>query len=71
MIYSFEDDDEDNRGKQILDYIYSSNEEIEKIVILDDNDEGISNLFFDDFILVNRFYGLNDDVYLKAINILK
>lgn len=65
------DDLEDNRGKQILDYISSSKEEIEKIVILDDNDEGISNIFFEDFILVNRFYGLNEEVYHKALKLLK
>ena len=63
-------DDEDNRGKQIQDYLASHND-IDKIVILDDIDDGISLLFKEDFILVNKFFGLNEDVYFKAINILK
>ena len=65
-----EDDYDDNRGKQILDYLSSSEEDIDKIVILDDNDEGISNYFEDEFILINRFYGLDESVYLKALKIL-
>ena len=54
---------DDNRGKQILDYLSSLKEEIDKIVILDDNDDGISNFFEEEFILVNRFFGLNNSVY--------
>ena len=65
------DDEDDNRGKQIMDYLSSSKEDIEKIVILDDNDDGISSLFNEDFILINRFYGLNEDIYNKAMKILK
>ena len=65
------DDLEDNRGEQIMDYLSSSKEDIDRIVILDDNDDGISNLFEDEFILVNRFYGLNEEVYQKALEILK
>ena len=64
------DDEDDNRGKQIMDYLSSSKEDIEKIVILDDNNDGISSLFSEDFILINRFYGLNDEIYNKAIEIL-
>ena len=45
-------------------------EEIDKIVILDDNDEGISKFFEEKFILVNRFFGLNNSVYQKALEIL-
>lgn len=66
-----QDDLEDNRGKQIMDYLSSSKEDIDRIVILDDNDDGISNLFEEEFILVNRFFGLNDSVYQKALEILK
>lgn len=66
-----QDDLEDNRGKQIMDYLSSSKEDIDKIVILDDNDDGISNFFEEEFILVNRFFGLNDGVYQKALEILK
>ena len=66
-----EEDDEDNRGKQIMDYLASSKEEIEKVVILDDLDDGISDYFDDEFILVNRLFGLNEDVYKKALKILK
>ena len=51
-----QDDLEDNRGKQIMDYLSSSKEDIDRIVILDDNDDGISNLFEEEFILVNRFF---------------
>ena len=65
------DDYDDNRGKQILDYLSSSEEEIEKIVILDDNDDGISSLFPEEFILVNRFYGLNEEAFNKSAKILK
>ena len=65
------DDLEDNRGKQIMDYLSSSKEDIDRIVILDDNDDGISNFFEEEFILVNRFFGLNDNVYQKALEILK
>lgn len=65
-----DEDHQDNRGKQINDYLLNSNEEIEKIVILDDNDDGISNLFYEDFILVNKFYGLNNEIYEKALRIL-
>lgn len=66
-----QDDFDDNRGKQILDYLSTSKEDIERIVILDDNNEGISDLFFEDFIQVNRFYGLNNEVYEKALRVLK
>ena len=66
-----QDDLEDNRGKQIMDYLSSSKEDIDRIVILDDNDDGISNFFEEEFILVNRFYGLNEEVFHKALNILK
>ena len=65
-----EEDPDDNRGKQIMDFLSNADEEIEKIVILDDNDEGISNLFPDELIVINRFFGLNEDIYNKAINIL-
>ena len=66
-----QDDLEDNRGKQIMDYLSSSQEDIDRIVILDDNDDGISNFFEEEFILVNRFFGLNNSVYQKALEILK
>lgn len=66
-----QDDLEDNRGKQIMDYLSSSKEDIDRIVILDDNDDGISNFFEEEFILVNRFYGLNEEVFHKALNTLK
>ena len=58
----------DNRGQQILDFLADSDEEVESIIILDDNDDGISNIFNEDFIQVNRFYGLNDDISRKIIN---
>lgn len=66
-----QEDLEDNRGKQIMDYLSSSKEDIDRIVILDDNDDGISNFFEEEFILVNRFFGLKDSVYQKALEILK
>lgn len=66
-----QDDLEDNRGKQIMDYLSSSKKDIDRIVILDDNDDGISNFFKEEFILANRFFGLNDSVYQKALEILK
>ena len=66
-----EEDDEDNRGKQIIDYLASSKEEIEKIVILDDMDDGITDYFDKEFILVNRLFGLNEDIYKKAMDCLQ
>ena len=36
--------------------LISLKEEIDKIVILDDNDDRISNLFEEEFILVNFFW---------------
>lgn len=57
-----EEDVNDNRGKQIKDYLENSNEYIDRIVILDDNDEGISQYFDEEFIQVNRFYGLTNEV---------
>ena len=53
----------DNRGRQIQDYITNSKEDISSIVILDDNDDGISKLFPDEFIKINRFYGLTIDIF--------
>ncbi|MCR5348419.1 MAG: hypothetical protein K6E59_02270 [Bacilli bacterium] len=61
------EDVEDNRGKQIMD---SLGDDVERMVILDDVDDGISSLFFEDFVLVNRFYGLNEDVVSRAKDIL-
>ena len=66
-----ETDDEDNRGKQIMDYLASSREEIEKIVILDDMDDEISDYFDEEFVSVNRLFGLNEDIYKKAIDCLQ
>ena len=54
-----------------MDYLSSSKEDIDRIVILDDNDDGISNFFEEEFILVNCFFGLNDSVYQKSLEILK
>lgn len=69
-VKELEEDINDNRAKEIMDYLVDSNENIDSIVILDDNDDGISNLFNEEFILVNRSYGLNEEVYNKAIEIL-
>ena len=66
-----EDDMDDNRGKQIMDYINSSKEPIDNIVILDDLDDGISELFFEDFILVDRLQGFTSDVFVRALKVLK
>lgn len=49
-----------------MDYLSSSKKDIDRIVILDDNDDDISNFFEEEFILVNRFFGLNDCVYQKS-----
>ena len=65
-----EEDLDDNRGKQIMDYLSSSEEDIDQIVILDDNDEGISSYFEEEFILVNRYFGLNEAVFQKALKTL-
>ena len=65
-----ENDLEDNRGKQIMDYLVNSEEEIDKMLILDDMDDGISSLFGEEFILVNRVFGLDENVCSKAFAIL-
>ena len=64
-----ENDDFDDRGKQIVDYLSMCNEEIEKMVIIDDVDEGITNYFVENFVKINRFYGLckNDYEKIKAL----
>ena len=67
----YQDDLEDNWGKQFMDYLSSSKEDIDRIVILDDNDDGISNFFEEEFIFLNCFFGLNDSVYQKSLEILK
>ena len=61
------EDDFDNRGKQVLDYLSSFKEDIDKMVIIDDEDDGISDSFKENFIQVNRFYGLS----LKNIESIK
>ena len=65
-----ENDYEDNRGRQIMDFLSSYKEEIDRIVILDDNDDGISSLFDEEFILANRFFGLNEDVFQRSLRLL-
>ena len=65
-----QDDFDDNRGKQILDYLSALKEDVERIAILDDNDEGISDLFFEEYIQINRFYGFNSEAYEKALKAL-
>ena len=66
---SIEEDIEDNRGKQIRDYLKDN--KVDKFVILDDMDDGISSFFPNEFIMVNRFYGLNEDVAKKIKEKLK
>ena len=46
-----------------MDYLCSSKDDISQIVILDDNDEGLSDMYHEDFVLVNKFYGLKKDIY--------
>ena len=62
--------EDDTRGQQIVDFLETAPFEIERMVILDDNDDGISSLFPDQFILVNKFYGLNEEVIEKAVGII-
>ncbi len=65
----FDDEIDDNRGKQIMDYLSNSGNDIERIAILDDNDEGISDYFEEEFINVNRFYGLTPEICNKVKDI--
>ena len=65
----FAEDIDDNRGKQIMDYLSNSGNDIERIAILDDNDEGISDYFEEEFINVNRFYGLTPEICNKVKDI--
>ena len=60
-------DYEDNRGKQIQDYLENTKENITSIVILDDNDDGISSYFNEEFIRINRYDGLTRDDVDRAI----
>ena len=66
-----QDDPDDNRGKQIFDYLLNSKDEVERILILDDIDDGISDLFHEDFVCVNYVYGFNEEVYKQALMVLK
>ena len=66
----FEEDIDDNRGKQIMDYLSNSKDFIERIVILDDNDEGISDYFEEEFIHINRFYGITKENCVKIKMVL-
>ena len=66
-----EDDPEDNRGKQIMDYLTTTKDRVDKIAILDDIDDGISEIFHEDFVQVNRLYGLNEEIFNKTIELLK
>lgn len=65
---SIEEDIEDNRGKQIRDYLV--NNKADKFVILDDMDDGISDYFPNEFIKVNRFFGLNEEICNRVKEIL-
>ncbi len=58
-------DPNDNRGRQILDYLAQSKDDVKSIVILDDNDDGISALFPEQFIKVNKYYGFDNNYILK------
>ena len=60
----------DNRGKQILDYLADTKREIENIVIFDDMDDGISELLFEQFIQTDRRNGLTLENKEQAKNIL-
>lgn len=62
----FAEDIDDNRGKQIMDYLSNSGNDIERIAILDDNDEGISDYFEEEYISVNRYYGLTPEICDKV-----
>ena len=64
-------DFDDNRGKQIRDYLENSKDDITSIVILDDIDDGIKEIFPDEFILVPHLTGLTTQIVDQAIEILK
>ena len=49
-----------------MDYLSNSGNDIERIAILDDNDEGISDYFEEEYISVNRFYGLTPEICDKV-----
>ena len=53
-----------------MGYLVDSDNNIENIVILDDNDDGISN-FLMMILLVNRAYGLNEEMHKKSIKELE
>ena len=61
---------DDSRGKQIQDFLNITKYKIDKFVILDDNDDGISNLFPSNFIEVNKYFGLNKEIYDRCKQIL-
>lgn len=64
------DDDNDCRGMQIMDYLNQQEDDIESIVILDDSDEGISSYFPDEFIQVKRYFGFIEEAFNKALEVL-
>jgi len=65
------EDFNDNRGKQIKDYLEDTILKIDKFIILDDNDYGISELFKDNFVLINSYFGFNEEYFKKALLLLK
>ena len=65
------EDFNDSRGKQIKDYLEDTILKIDKFIILDDNDYGISELFKDNFILINSYFGFNEEDFKKALLLLK
>lgn len=66
----YREDPSDNRGRQIIDYLIETKDNIGKMIIFDDNDDEISPLFPHEFVKINNFYGLNEDALNKAKEII-
>lgn len=64
------DDYTDNRGRQILDYISSIEEDIDNILILDDHDDHISSLFPNQYIHIDSRHGLDKEACDRGREIL-
>jgi len=60
---------DDNRGKQIRDHFLLNSQFIDDFLIIDDNDDGISEIYKERFVITNRYDGLSDEIITQIKNI--
>ena len=59
-----------NRGEEIKNYI-DMLENLETFVIIDDVDDGISDLFYNEFVHTSSDYGYGLPDYIESLRVLK